>query len=287
MAREHSVQSFYSRWATGYDLLATYAPGVRRVRRRAVDALDPAPGDVVVDVGCGTGANLPFLREAVGPEGRVVGVDFSPGVVARARDRAARWRNVAVVRGDARSLPASEPDAVFASFLVGMLADPACVLDDWLDAVGPDGRVGLLHLSSSEGRGRPLNPVYAALVNAAAPPAAVEGLTASADRDDGSIPEDDASAPEDDGSPQARTEPSAADRVDDAVADRVDNAAADRGDDAVADRVDDAADRVDDAADRVDARVAAAHDRLREQCDVVTEETALLGFVRICAGRRG
>jgi ubiquinone/menaquinone biosynthesis C-methylase UbiE len=73
------------------------------LRRNAVDRLDLKPGDSVLEVGCGTGRNLPFLRNAVGRRGRVYGVDLSPGMLSRAHGLAARygWTNVALKEGDA------------------------------------------------------------------------------------------------------------------------------------------------------------------------------------------
>ena len=81
-----ATQSFYGRWARAYDLLAT-APGVDSWRDRAADALALEPGDTVVEMGCGTGANFSHLRERVGAEGRVVGVDLTRGMLRRARER--------------------------------------------------------------------------------------------------------------------------------------------------------------------------------------------------------
>jgi SAM-dependent methyltransferase len=170
--RAAAAQGFYSRWAGVYDRLARRAPGVRRLRRAAVTTLDLTPGDTVVDVGCGTGANLPFLRERVGPGGTVVGVDFAPGAVRRAADLIDRagWTNVAVCRGDATRLPVGNADAVLATFLVGMLPDPASTVDEWVDGLDP-GRIALLDLARSHRLpGRPLNPLFAALVVATAPP---------------------------------------------------------------------------------------------------------------------
>src|SRR3954471_17043580 len=57
----------------------------------AVQQLAAAPGDVVLEVGCGDGTAAALLCEAVGPEGRVLAVDRSAEAVAAARVRLARW----------------------------------------------------------------------------------------------------------------------------------------------------------------------------------------------------
>lgn len=179
-----SAQSFYTRWARAYDVLARYAPGVGSLRQRVVEALDLDRGDVVLDLGCGTGANLPYLREAVGPEGAVVGVDFAPGPAAIARDRAGSWENVHVLRGDAARPPVRDrserspapprgghsPDAVLATFVVGMLSNPDVVVRSWADHVGPGGRLALLDLArTAAAPWRLLNPPFAVLTRASAP----------------------------------------------------------------------------------------------------------------------
>lgn len=169
-----STQQFYTRWARLYDLVAVRTPGIRAVRRAAVDQLNAQPGDTVVEMGTGSGANLPILREAVGPEGRVVGVDVSPGVLGVARDRidSHGWQNVHVVRGDATRPPleTSAVDCVFASLVVGMFDEPAAVVDSWADLVGPGGRIGLFDLArSSQRRARPLNGLFRLFVTTANP----------------------------------------------------------------------------------------------------------------------
>ena len=102
---------FYSRWAGLYDRLATDAPLVARLRDAFVGALALTTGDVVVEMGCGTGANLQYFREAVGNGGAVVGVDVSAGVLERAQSRIDRagWENVHVVRADATRPPVTGP----------------------------------------------------------------------------------------------------------------------------------------------------------------------------------
>jgi ubiquinone/menaquinone biosynthesis C-methylase UbiE len=72
-------------------------------RRAVVEALPLQPGQVVLDVGCGTGLCCALLREKVGPGGTVIGIEESPEMAAVARDYVARegWRNVTVVRSSA------------------------------------------------------------------------------------------------------------------------------------------------------------------------------------------
>jgi ubiquinone/menaquinone biosynthesis C-methylase UbiE len=169
-----SAQAFYTRWARAYDLLARHAPGADSLRQRAVEALDLGSGDLVLDLGCGTGANLRYLRAAVGSEGVVVGVDFASGPVAIARNRAAEWANVYVVRGDATRPPVptghGSPDAVLASFLVGMLPAPDDVVRSWVGHVCHRGRLALLDLArTSETPWKALNPLFGVLTRASAP----------------------------------------------------------------------------------------------------------------------
>ncbi|MFB6160271.1 MAG: class I SAM-dependent methyltransferase [Haloferacaceae archaeon] len=166
-----AAQSFYTRWARAYDVLARHAPGVTALRERAVGALAPERGDAVVEMGCGTGANLPHLRDRVGPDGTVVGVDFAPGALTVARRRTAAWPNVQVVRGDAARPPVAAADRVLATFVVGMLPDPAAAVRDWAALAAPGGRVALLDLArTTRPLARPLNPLFRALACAFAPP---------------------------------------------------------------------------------------------------------------------
>ncbi len=169
-----STQRFYTRWARLYDLVAVHTPGIGSLRRVAVDHLDPQPGETVVEMGCGTGANLPLLAERVGSEGRVIGVDVSPGVLSVASNRVDRngWANVHIVRGDATQLPLDKGavDCVFASLVAGMFVEPAAVVDEWATLVGSSGRLGLLDLArSSDRRARPLNGLFRRFVTTANP----------------------------------------------------------------------------------------------------------------------
>ena len=76
----------YRRRADVYDLeLALFEP----LRRLAVSRLALTPGDVVLDVGCGTGLSLGALQLGIGSRGRIVGIEQSPEMLALARARVA------------------------------------------------------------------------------------------------------------------------------------------------------------------------------------------------------
>ena len=83
-----------------FEWLFLLPPGIRRT---AIDRLELEAGDRVLEVGCGTGRNLSLLREAVGPEGQVYGIDLSDGMLAAARRLCAqrKWENVSLISGDA------------------------------------------------------------------------------------------------------------------------------------------------------------------------------------------
>src|SRR6185312_2225077 len=74
----------------------------RGLRKTAVDRLSLRPGDRVLEVGCGTGRNLPFLQKAVGAQGHVHGVDISGGMLREASKLRSEqgWDNVSLAHAD-------------------------------------------------------------------------------------------------------------------------------------------------------------------------------------------
>ncbi|MFB6069744.1 MAG: class I SAM-dependent methyltransferase [Halanaeroarchaeum sp.] len=141
--------SYYARLGRVYDRIARSAV-VRPYRQRLVTAVDLEEGETVVDVGTGTGANLEYLRGAVGVTGAVVGVDVTPRLLAIAgRHRGSTH----LVRGDARTLPVSDVDAIVGSFVAGMVADPDAMVEEWTEALAPGGRLALLDAAPRRSRG--------------------------------------------------------------------------------------------------------------------------------------
>lgn len=94
---------------------------IGRYRRLVVEALAPQSGDTVIEIGCGTGMNFPLLREKVGPEGRIIGVDISEAMLKRAGKRinAAGWSNVELLLSSAADY--EFPDEVEGIIATGVL----------------------------------------------------------------------------------------------------------------------------------------------------------------------
>lgn len=144
-----TIATFYDRWASLYTALSRHAPGVGRMRRRAVEHLALRPGATALDMGCGGGVNFPYLREAVGPSGSVVGLDVAPRMLQRARreDPAAQ-----LVLGDASDPPLrGDVDGILATFVITLFADPDPIIDAWWDLLAPGGRLALVNLGPMGG----------------------------------------------------------------------------------------------------------------------------------------
>jgi acyl dehydratase/ubiquinone/menaquinone biosynthesis C-methylase UbiE len=110
-----SAVALYRRLADSYDLATAW---LEPYRHRAVSELRLQPGDVVLDVGCGTGMSFAPIQAAIGPAGRLIGIDPSPDMLDRAseRVRAAGWTNVTLLEASAEeaAIPVRADAALFA-----------------------------------------------------------------------------------------------------------------------------------------------------------------------------
>jgi demethylmenaquinone methyltransferase/2-methoxy-6-polyprenyl-1,4-benzoquinol methylase len=120
----------YQSYAKTYDREQARNPNAEANRARVIDLLQLRRGDVVLDVGCGTGLNFPAIEERIGSDGRIIGIDLSPDMLARARERvdAQGWHNVTLVESAIDQAQVPEPaDAVLFCFTHDILQTPAAL----------------------------------------------------------------------------------------------------------------------------------------------------------------
>ena len=155
------VRDMFDRISPSYDRMNLLMSMGRdgRWRRLGVRASGAQPGDSALDVCCGTGDFAVELRRAVGPSGRVVGLDFSPQMleVARRKCSAVEWQ-----QGDALALPFA--DGEFAAACVGFgvrnLSDYRRGFAEMARVVRPGGRVVCLEMSTPPAPIRPFSQLW-------------------------------------------------------------------------------------------------------------------------------
>jgi ubiquinone/menaquinone biosynthesis C-methylase UbiE len=144
-------------WAFWYDVLiwAITLGRERAFREKQIELAHLAPGESVLDVGCGTGSLAMIAKERVGPSGRVSGIDASPEMISRARKRARRAGadvtfETAVV--EALPFPNASFDAVVSTVMMHHLPDEArhqC-LSEIRRVLKPRGRLIVIDFGGSE-----------------------------------------------------------------------------------------------------------------------------------------
>jgi len=155
------VRDMFDRISPSYDRMNLLMSMGRdgRWRRLGVRASGARPGDAALDVCCGTGDFAVELRRAVGPSGRVVGLDFSPQMLemARRKSSAVEW-----LQGDALALPFA--DGEFAAACVGFgvrnLSDHRRGFAEMARVVRPGGRVVCLEMSTPPAPIKPFSQLW-------------------------------------------------------------------------------------------------------------------------------
>lgn len=147
----------YRRRARNYDLSANlyYLIGFRETtyRRKAVAALNLQPGDTVVEIGCGTGLNFPFLQQAVGPKGKIIGVDLTDAMLTEARRRVERqgWDNVELVQSDAAAYQfPHDINGVISTFAITLVTEYDQVISAGAKALVSGGCMVIVDLKEPE-----------------------------------------------------------------------------------------------------------------------------------------
>ncbi len=137
------TQEFFGPRAAGWD---ERFPDDEPAYADAIAELRLAPGDIVVDLGCGTGRALPLLQDAVGNDGLVIGIDATPEMLQAACDRE-RDTRARLVLADAMCLPLAPDrvDAIFAAGLVTHVPDPAALLRTLANVTRTECRLAIFH----------------------------------------------------------------------------------------------------------------------------------------------
>jgi ubiquinone/menaquinone biosynthesis C-methylase UbiE len=157
------VRRRYNRLASIYVFFEWLFWIPRGIRPRAVKRLNLKPGDRVLEAGCGTGRNLPYLARAVGPDGRVYGIDISEGMLAKAVEACDKngWKNVTLIRSDAveYELPELVDGAIFSLSYCTMRHRKLALRHAWLQ-LKSGGRLVMLDAKALSGwLGRVLYPL--------------------------------------------------------------------------------------------------------------------------------
>jgi phosphatidylethanolamine/phosphatidyl-N-methylethanolamine N-methyltransferase len=147
---EGTVRKAYARWEPVYDMVfgELLAPG----RRQAIEVINRRQGRVL-EVGVGTGISLPQYQRQL----RITGIDLSPEMLAKARERVERHGldNVeALLEMDAANMKIEDEsfDVVVAMYVLTAVPDPAAVMRECERVCRPGGEVLVLnHFSDGQG----------------------------------------------------------------------------------------------------------------------------------------
>jgi protein-L-isoaspartate(D-aspartate) O-methyltransferase len=102
---------------------------------RLLNALSPQPGQHVAHIGAGTGYYSALLAQLVGPQGRVLAIEFDEVLAGRARSALSGYPNVEVIADDATGWPREEVDGVYVNFAV------TAPQERWIEGLTPGGRL--------------------------------------------------------------------------------------------------------------------------------------------------
>jgi demethylmenaquinone methyltransferase/2-methoxy-6-polyprenyl-1,4-benzoquinol methylase len=157
-----AARASYNRLSRWYDMIAGSTE--KKYRDWGLEKLSAQPGGKILEIGFGTGHCLVALAKAVGPSGRVTGLDISDGMLEISRQRLQGEGlndRVNLHLGDAADLDfieANSLDGVFMSFTLELFDNPEIprVLQECLRILKPGGRLAVVSMTKTDPPGLPV-----------------------------------------------------------------------------------------------------------------------------------
>ena len=148
------AQRMYDRLSWIYDCITAFETVTVK---KALSVAEVREGYTVLDVGFGTGRVLVELAKRVGRTGRVCGVDISPKMCQKAKEKVKKsgfYERVDLKVGDARKLPCADNafDLVFSSYMLDLIDTPEIphVLSEFKRVLKPGGKLVLVNMSKNK-----------------------------------------------------------------------------------------------------------------------------------------
>ena len=109
----------------------------------------PCPGDVILDLGCGTGELSAYLAELVGQEGKVIGVDPDKGRLKLAQESHMAIKNLTFVEGSTSNFPGmalETYDIIFSNHALHWVVDKQQAFKNMFNSLKPAGKIALHYI---------------------------------------------------------------------------------------------------------------------------------------------
>jgi demethylmenaquinone methyltransferase/2-methoxy-6-polyprenyl-1,4-benzoquinol methylase len=154
---KRETRDLYRKRAKRYDLAVQvyrlFGFKVERYRRDTISSLGLNPGNLVVELGCGTGLNFTHVISKIGPSGKLIGVDLTDSMldVAAARNAREGWTNVELVQADVVEwdLP-RDIDGVYSTLALTLVPEYEKVIEKVSGALKSGGRLAVLDMKEPE-----------------------------------------------------------------------------------------------------------------------------------------
>jgi len=138
------------------------------LKKPAVGELHLKRGSKVISFCCGTGQEFSFIQEKIGRKGRILGIDYSAGMLQKAKQKIENnnWNNIKLLEADVTDLPKDayelhEYDAGLSTLGFSIISDPYKTFQSLRDSVKKGGRIVIGDIQALHGNKAWFNPLYA------------------------------------------------------------------------------------------------------------------------------